>query len=342
MVTGRRLQRGGDGIMRKAEVKDREGGILQVSMPMDPPLRWVNSYIVAEPEGGITVIDPGPHTPEAELAWQGVLDELDLSWDHVQQIIVTHHHPDHYGLSGWMQARSGSKVWMTERAHAEVRMSWGAEATLNESLPLLFLRHGMPEDLVQGVREHLESFLTQVTPQAEVSYIDAAAAFVMGGREWTPVVTGGHAPGHVSLYEAGSGLLFCGDAVLPQISPNVGLQPGSDPQPLQTFLEGLRVLRSLPVRRAFPGHREPFTAWAERADSLLRHHEERLDTAAQLLAGGPQSGFAVCEALFRSRVTSAHQLRFAMSEALAHLAELVRRGRAAEPDGPLLFAAAER
>lgn len=57
--------------MRKAELKDWEGGILQVSVPMDPPLRWVNSYIVTEPEGGITVIDPGPHTLEAELAWQG-------------------------------------------------------------------------------------------------------------------------------------------------------------------------------------------------------------------------------------------------------------------------------
>ncbi|MNC28497.1 Metallo-beta-lactamase superfamily protein [compost metagenome] len=245
-----------------------------------------------------------------------------------------------------MQARSGSRVWMSKRAHDEVMMSWGTAATLNESLPLLFLRHGMPEELVQGVREHLESFLTQVSPQAEVSYIDAAGAFVLGGREWTPVLTGGHAPGHVSLYEAGSGLLICGDAVLPQISPNVGLQPGSDPQPLQTFLEGLRALRSLRVTRAFPGHREPFTAWTERADSLLRHHEERLDTAAQLLDSGPLSGFAVCEALFRSRVSSAHQMRFAMSEALAHLAELVRRGRAAElapmPGGPILFAAADR
>ncbi|QSF47932.1 MBL fold metallo-hydrolase [Paenibacillus tianjinensis] len=332
--------------MRKAQIKAWESGILQVSVPMDPPLRQVNCYIVTEPQGGITVIDPGPHTQEAELAWEGVLDELDLSWDHIRKIVVTHHHPDHYGLAGWLQSRSGSRVWMSERAHAEARMSWGGAATLNEALPLLFLRHGMPEEWIRGIREHLVSFLPQVTPQAEVSYIDAAVPVVIGGREWTPVLTGGHAPGHVSLYEAGSGLVFCGDAILPQISPNVGLQPGSDPQPLQTFLEGLRALRSLRVSRAFPGHREPFTVWTERADSLLRHHEERLDTAAQLLAGGPLSGFAVCEALFRSRVSSAHQMRFAMSEALAHLAELVRRGRAAElapiPGGPVLFAAADR
>lgn len=165
----------------------------------------------------------------------------------------------------------------------------------------------------------------------------------MGGREWQLIITGGHAPGHVSLYHADSGLMICGDAVLPQISPNVSLLPGSDPQPLQTFIQGLRELGSYPVSMAFPGHREPFAGFAHRVSSLLAHHEERLDTAAALLTSGPLSGFAVCEFLFRSRVTTVHQMRFAMSETLAHLAELVRRGRAVmlKADGGFLFDAAE-
>ncbi|MEK5026293.1 MBL fold metallo-hydrolase [Paenibacillus sp. FSL M7-1046] len=331
--------------MRKPEIKIRDSGIIQISVPMAPPLRQVNSYLLPDRDGNYTVIDPGPHTLEAELAWQEVVQELDFSWDKVRSVVVTHHHPDHYGLAGWMQARSGSKVWISERAHAEARMTWGAEATLNETLPLQFLRHGMPEHLIQGIREHLAGFLPEVTPQPEVTYINAATPFPMGDREWQPLVTGGHAPGHVSFYHGGSGLMLCGDAVLPQISPNVSLQSGSDPQPLLTFMEGLRALRSYPVAMAFPGHREPFAGFAERLDSLLRHHEERLDATAALLGEGPLSGFAVCEAMFRSRVTSAHQLRFAMGETLAHLAELVRRERAAvvEPapgtGGSVLFAA---
>lgn len=203
--------------MRKADIKVREGGIIQASMPMDPPLRQVNSYILADNEGNLTIIDPGPHTLETELAWEDVLKQLDCSWNKVSDIVVTHHHPDHYGLAGWIQARSSGKVWISERAHAEARMSWGTEASLNETLPRLFLRHGMPEPLAEGVREHLEGFLTQVSPQPEVTYIDAEIPLVMGGREWQALVTGGHAPGHVSLFHGGSGHLFCGDAVLPQI-----------------------------------------------------------------------------------------------------------------------------
>ncbi|WP_238652197.1 MBL fold metallo-hydrolase [Paenibacillus piscarius] len=331
--------------MSKEIIQSWEGGIVQVSVPMRPPLRQVNSYILPDRDGQVTVIDPGPHTPDAELAWQGVLEAMGLTWTQVRDIVVTHHHPDHYGLAGWLQDRSGARVWMSQQAHAEAGLAWGSGAILNEALPLLFRQHGMPEAWLTGIREHLEQFLPEVTPQPEVTYLNASEPFVMGSRKWQPIVTGGHAPGHVSFYHAGSGQILCGDAVLPQISPNVGLQPGSDPQPLQTFIEGLRELRSLPVTLAFPGHREPFQAFTARADSLLRHHEERLDTAAALLADGPRSGFAVCEGLFRSRVTTAHQMRFAMSEALAHLAELVRRGRAAEiadsAGGSLLFAAVD-
>ncbi|WHY18485.1 MBL fold metallo-hydrolase [Paenibacillus sp. G2S3] len=357
--------------MSKAEITSWDKNILQVSVPMDSPLRQVNSYILSDEDGRVTIIDPGPRSPDTENCWLGILQELDLSWMDIRDIVVTHHHPDHYGLAGWLQSLSGCKVWMTERAHAEARLMWGLgtgedlgndmdedtgidtgidtgngvdnDVGINEILPDYFIRHGMTEQWSNGIKAHLESFNSQVEPQPVVSYLNVAEPFKMGGREWQLIITGGHAPGHVSLYHAGSGHMICGDAVLPQISPNVSLLPGSDPQPLQTFLQGLRELGSYSVSMAFPGHREPFAGFAHRVNSLLAHHEERLDTAAALLTSGPLSGFAVCEFLFRSRVTTVHQMRFAMSETLAHLAELVRRGRAVmlEADGGFLFAASE-
>lgn len=330
--------------MPKAGIIPWEGNILQVSVPMDSPLRQVNSYILPDKDGRITIIDPGPHDLETERAWELVLQELDLSWDRVRDIVVTHHHPDHYGLAGWLQSRCECKVWMTERAYAEAALMWGQTASMNKVLPLYFAGHGMPEHLTSGIREHLESFEPQVTPQPDVSYINPAEPFSMGSREWLPLISGGHAPGHVSFYHGESGQMLCGDAVLPQISPNVSLLPGSDPQPLRTFLQGLQELRSHRVSMAFPGHREPFADFAGRIDSLLLHHEERLETAERLLAGGPLSAFTACEALFRNRVSTVHQLRFAMSETLAHLVELVRRERAivSELGGFIVFAAANK
>ncbi|MFD2880385.1 MBL fold metallo-hydrolase [Paenibacillus rhizoplanae] len=72
------------------------------------------------------------------LPGRGVLEALSLTWRQVRDIVVTHHHPDHYGLAGWMQSRSGARVWMTERAHTEAGLAWGDEAILNEALPVFF------------------------------------------------------------------------------------------------------------------------------------------------------------------------------------------------------------
>lgn len=390
MVSGKRF-RGGEVSMHKADITTWDMNMLQVSVPMDSPLRQVNCYILPDKEGRITIIDPGPRSPETEVVWQGILQELNLSWSEVRDVVVTHHHPDHYGLAGWLQSCSGCKVWMTERAHAEAMLMWGNSTgidsgnrvenemghvgtdtsygvendtgrvtddyfgnnpgnnlgtltDINDILPTFFSRHGMTDHWTNGIKAHLESFNSQVEPQAVVSYLNTSELFSMGGRNWQLIVTGGHAPGHVSFYHAGSGQILCGDAVLPQISPNVSLLPGSDPQPLQTFLLGLQELSNCRVSMAFPGHREPFAGFAHRVESLLAHHEERLDTVEALLASGPVSGFAVCEVLFRSRISSVHQMRFAMSETLAHLVELVRRERAKMlelADGKIMFAPAE-
>lgn len=124
MASGRGL-RGGEGRLNKEIIQAWDEGVLQVSVPMGLPLRQVNSYLLPDKDGRVTVIDPGPHTPAAEHAWQGVLEALSLTWTQVRDIVVTHHHPDHYGLAGWMQSRSGARVWMSERAHAEAALAWG-------------------------------------------------------------------------------------------------------------------------------------------------------------------------------------------------------------------------
>ncbi|MNP27637.1 Metallo-beta-lactamase superfamily protein [compost metagenome] len=173
---------------------------------------------------------------------------------------------------------------------------------------------------------HLESFIAQVTPEPKVSYLTEESRVKMGGGVWTPIESGGHAPGHLSFYHAEQKIMICGDAVLPQISPNVSLLPGSDPQPLHTFMLSLEKLGKYDVEIAFPGHRKPFTYFRERTELLIKHHEERLERIAEMLAKKPRTGYEVCELLFGNEL-GIHQMRFAMSEALAHLLELIRIGR---------------
>lgn len=301
-----------------------EEGIVAVQIPMAPPLRWVNSYILQGSEG-ITLVDPGPRTRDAEAAWSEVLRQLGKKADEIESIVVTHHHPDHYGLAGYMQSLSGAKVYMSRRAHEESQRMWGAGQTMNRDLTELFRWHGMPDAWLALLPDHLDSFIAQVEPQPVISYVADGASLRMGGRSWTAIESSGHAPGHLSFYEKEQGLILCGDAVLPQISPNISLLPGSDQNPLLSFMRSLDRLGELQVTMAFPGHRRPFTGFSERTGRLQAHHEERLAKIAAMLDGREQSGFDICAALFGTDY-GIHQMRFAMAETLAHLYELVRRG----------------
>lgn len=316
-------------------------GMVRVAVPMAPPLLLVNAYVLIDPGGGVTILDPGPRSGEAEALWTRVLEQLGIAWSGVRSVVVTHHHPDHYGLAGWMQERSGCSVRMSERAYAEAMLMWGPGADMENELPRFMARHGLPEQLARELKAHQAGIRSQVTPQPEISLVDSARPFRMGGTDWQPVETCGHAPGHLSFYDAGRKIILCGDAVLPLISPNVSLTPGSDPAPLKSFLQGLSALGGLEVKTAYPGHREPFADFAGRTRTLLRHHEERLDAAAALLSDQPCSGYEVCGELFRGRYTGIHQLRFALSETLAHLAELERRGRARSEErcGTIVYSA---
>ncbi|MNW37519.1 putative metallo-hydrolase YflN [compost metagenome] len=305
--------------------------IALVRISMAPPLRWVNSYVLRGDEG-ITIIDPGPHTNVSEGEWREAFAELGISAADISAIVITHHHPDHYGMAGYMQSLSGAPVFMSERAHEETRRMWGAASTMNEELLNLYSRNGLPEAWCEQLPAHMESFISQVTPVPEVTYLSEESRFRMGGRIWLPIETGGHAPGHLSFYHTEQKIMICGDAVLPQISPNVSFLPGSDPMPLHTFMVSLDKLSAYEVDIAFPGHRNPFIYFGERTRLLIKHHEERLERIVNMLAEQAMTGYEVCAVLFGNEL-GIHQMRFAMSETLAHVIELIRLGQVQISDG---------
>ncbi|AWB45788.1 MBL fold metallo-hydrolase [Paenibacillus sp. CAA11] len=309
-----------------------DGKLVQVRISLSSPLRWVNSYLLYGEDGRITLVDPGPRSPQIEAEWREVCRALQIVPQQISSIVVTHHHPDHYGLAGWMQQRTGAAVRMSRRCQQEAELMWGKNSRMNDELPLLYRRHGLPDELMLPMLRHLEGFFSEVHPAPQVSYIAEGEGFEMGGRSWIPYETGGHASGHLSFYDPASGSLLCGDAVLPQISPNISYLPGGDPAPLRSFLAGLKKIEPLMVTRAYPGHRHPFTHYKERIAALLQHHEDRLNRLIGLLAGGPLTAYELHLLLFGSKLTL-HQLRFAMSEVLAHLVELEHRERVSQDWG---------
>lgn len=317
-----------------------EHGIIRVKVPLPFPLQWVNSYVIRD-QAGCVVIDPGLHTEAAERTWVGVLNKLDIRFDQIRSIVLTHHHPDHYGMAGWMQERTAAPVYMSQTGQALVRRMWSDQETMTEELCSLFATHGMPPHKQQEMREHMRSFIPLVSPQPEVSGIEAGETWQAGELSFETIAVSGHASGHLIFLDAQRQVMFCGDHVLPRITPNISYMPDEDPNPLQSFLDGLDKLglHVGHVDRVYPGHRDPFSGLADRIRELKAHHEQRLQHMLKLLHDEPLCAHDVMIHMFGSRL-GIHQLRFALSETLAHLIYLEKRGSATQrmsDDGQLLF-----
>lgn len=296
-------------------------------MPLPNSLRWVNTYLL-HGSAGWTIIDPGLRNSETESAWVSLMGEMDIHAGNTASIVLTHYHPDHSGIAGWLQQQLSVPVWLSEIGWNHVERLWDGRTPMTVDMQQLYREHGAPIAVVESIGVHMDSFIPQVTPLPDVSFIRDGDMVTLGDDAWQALETGGHAPGHISFYHADARMILCGDHVLPQITPNVSFMPNSDPEPLQSFLIGLERLAALDVELALPGHRHPFQHYRNRAEELIQHHEARLQEMQDVLHK-PMTAYELCCASFGTldRLT-VHQFRFAMGETLAHLVELQRRGLA--------------
>lgn len=316
---------------RKPEVQDQPvvqklgEGLWCVRLPLPFPLRWVNSY-VWEGRDGLTIVDPGLHDEPTKAAWCEAFQALGRDVGDVRRIVLTHYHPDHYGMAGWLQQASGAPVYLTDEGRDAARRFWDPSGKQGEELADFFRAHGMTEAWAAQMAPHLEQLRGWVEPHPEVTPMADGDEIPLGDRPFRVLVTPGHADGHVCLYDPQEGRLVVGDLVLPHITPNVSVWPGCDPNPLQSFLSSLERVAALQVREALPGHGGPFANLKERVAALRAHHDKRLEAMEGLIGPDGATAFDICVQVF-GEALSVHNMRFAMAETLAHLVYLEEQGR---------------
>ncbi|WP_164931370.1 MBL fold metallo-hydrolase [Longirhabdus pacifica] len=299
-------------------------GIYQVKTPVPFPLRYVNSYLLEDGSDGYVLIDPGLHNKETKEHWNQILAAMSISLHSIHKIIVTHHHPDHYGISGWFQQQTSAPVYMLEKAY-ESTMSFRKIDRARERLSSFYLEEGTPVDFTKELDKNFFSFDQLVSPHPEVTILNKQETLRIGERHYRLLETAGHASGHLCLYEPNEKIIFCADHVLQRITPNISYVPnGDDRNPLQSFIQDLQRLAKLDVVKAFPGHREPITNFSQRCEDIIQHHEERLHEMLESL-NEPATTYDLCLQTFGTRLTT-HQFRFAIGEVAAHLVYLVLRG----------------
>lgn len=304
-----------------------QGTLYALHVPIPYPMKTVT--VLIDTASPVTLIDSALDTPEAVQAIEDALTELGLHWTDIERLVVTHHHPDHYGLAGLIKERSGAVVHMLDVDIARGARYWAMWESWLPGHKKHFEDHGTTPEVLESLEADSRRSRARVRPASKLSPLREGETVSLVGRPWEVLWLPGHADGHLGLWNAQDSLLIAGDAILPRISPNVGLYGYSRPDPLGDYFSTLLKLRDLAPDRAVVGHHGPvMEGVAQRAAELAAHHEERLDLVRRELAIRPRTAFDLSFAMF-PRDLNAGGRRFALAETLAHVEYLRLRGELA-------------
>lgn len=318
MVSNKNKKTNGSSVAEVAE------NVYRVTVPLPFALTEVNCYLVRGKDGW-AVLDAGLNYPPGRSAWESAFRALDLKPAEISTIYITHFHPDHYGAAGWLQEQCGAPVYMSAVDGNIADTFW--KLTREELLKITsyFAKNGMDVSISEDSLDDMMATFKMVRPHARLTLLDDGELVHVGDMECRVILTPGHSDGHACFFDPGTGTLFSGDHLLPEISSNISLYPGFHPNPLKNFLASLEKIRSTGASLVLPAHGPAFTGLAGRADEMISHHRDRLRRFAEA-AGDGRTAFEISGAVFGENL-SLHDKRLALGETLSHLAYLVEDGQ---------------
>lgn len=310
-----------------------------IVMPTPYAVGPVNAYLIeAEP---VTLIDAGINTPQAQNALLLGLEEAGLFPESIERILITHAHPDHYGLVGFLQERSGATVYFPKREIARVR-----DRQMLFEVGRLLMEAGMPLELLFKMDQQRKKGPKPGIDHDVVVPIDEGDRFEFttgeGSFELITLHMPGHTGGHVVFHDPEGGVLFAGDQLLPEVSPNPLLEPSLDEpgerrRSLKEYLASLDRMGGLGLQLAYPGHGDPVTDPKELIDSTTEHHLKRKVQVAGFLTDEPRTVYDIATEVYPN--VRDYDVFLAVSEVVAHLDLVVEDGDAVveSSDGLTLY-----
>jgi glyoxylase-like metal-dependent hydrolase (beta-lactamase superfamily II) len=309
-----------------AEVAD---GVWSFALPFPNPLGFAFSYAVPVSDG-VLVVDAGWDSDECWEAFQSGLAAAGAGLDDVVGVVVTHVHPDHYGLAerirattpAWLAVHPAERPRIADGEHDRVRAVADMAEWLHQS--------GAPAsefaELASDAAD-MKARISMVVPEHDL--VDGQA---VPGTDGTLVAvhTPGHTPGHLCFHDRQRRMLFTGDHILPRVTPNISKRPQSDVDPLLDFLGSVRKVRDFGDVTVLPGHEWVFGDLGPRLDVLERHHDERLTEIEAAVGNGAGTVWEVTCAVTWSRPFErlrGRARRSAIGETLSHLYRLAVVGR---------------
>jgi len=323
-----------------AEMVEVASGIHWIRLPLPMKLDHVNIYVLEDGDGW-TVIDTGMNTGKTRALWEALI-KGPLAARPIKRVILTHHHPDHVGLVGWMQREHGAELWTTRTAWLFARMlTLDVQEEWPEETLAFYRSAGMDSGFYEKRRaERPFNFADVVAPMPlGFKRLDEGDMVQIGARTFTVRLGQGHAPDHITLWS--DDVVIAGDQIIANISSNLGVyatEPEADP--VGAWFESCARLKphARPGHLVLPGHKLPYTGLATRLSQLIDNHHTALDRLRVYLQE-PRTAAECFYPLFKRKIGEG-EYGLALVEAIGHVNHLHQIGettRTRRDDGAFLW-----
>jgi glyoxylase-like metal-dependent hydrolase (beta-lactamase superfamily II) len=317
-------------------------GVRGLSVPTPFTVGPVNLWLIEDDP--LTLVDTGADWATGLLALERGLRDAGYSLTDIERIVLTHHHPDHCGLTSVLAERSGATVHATLGV-AEWLSRYEAVAADHATHQLeIFVQHGLPQQVATALRETERVARHWIAPARVDTIIEDGSVLESARSRWTVHHRPGHSHLDVVLHEEqGARRLIAGDHLLAHAPPIAIMSPKVDawrrPRPMLDYVASLHATRAMEISAVLPGHGVLFEDVRTLIDRYIRRQELRSAQVLKLLADGPRTAFALALAVWESR--AAAHVTLSLSDTLGSLDLLAERGRVHEVDrdGLIAFAA---
>ena len=272
----------------------------------------VYSYLIKDEKN--VLVDCGHKSDSSRGQLKSALNEYDLKIEDIDEIWLTHGHPDHFGQAAQLADQSGAII----KGHAKERANFAGNNDRRQ-FRNFFEQHDIPAKFIDEMVQQLDR-LQQYQEPIEPEWITEKDVLSSGALSFSIKHAPGHAPGHVVFYNE-NGLVFGGDVLLEHISTNalINFDPDTG-QRNKSLLQYRQSLEWIKQQQGWvlPGHGKQIADIRAVAENHLTAQQERYQKIIGMLRQKPYALFALCKQLFPDALRRGEHF-LVISEVLGYL-----------------------
>jgi len=311
-------------ILMMPQVEEVLPAIYRIEVPLaGSPLKSINSYLLKGKERNL-IIDTGMNTDECRQALGQALRLLNVDLQKTD-FFITHFHADHLGLV-FQLASEKSSVFLNGPDLAALKSAIFWKKAIG-----FVPRHGFPESEARYALKIHPASSFKLKDLEKFKVPSEGDTITVGNYCLQCLETPGHSHGNMCLYEPQEKILFSGDHILGDITPNIALNIDWSYNPLKKYISSLEKIYNIDVNLVLPGHRSIISNCRQRITELINHHRQRNEEILAVLKKSPANAYEIASKIsWDMPGTWDHfpviQKWFAVSEVLSHLKDLEVKG----------------